>query len=876
MNALLMNIVTFGTILNFQTNVQCYGANNQPGRLQYSRDFLIECGKKAVGILPKPSCIPPEIYMHGAANLDVLTAVRARKCGREGGGQVWLNLPSRHQTGDSRQQSAVRKRKRGRRGGVRQRLRRRGLRRLPLPSIILGNVQSLRNKIDELQAHVKSIPEYKNACVIALTETWLKDQYPSHDYEIDGFGQPIRLDRDEQLTAFNCMQPHILAQRLSEIPAIDVGTICWLVGWLTRRPQRVRVNGTLSEALDHEVGHGPVLDSFIEWCEKSFLQLNVAKTKDMRFDFRRKPPALPCSIINGSVVETVSQYKYLGTILDDKLTFEANTDRICKKWQMNRKSYPWAYFQELMSWARMNFKPAKSRSLVLKKGKVTDKFHFSLGTTKIPSLTEEPVKSLGKVFKCSLRDAASIKATNQDLEAWLAVVDKSGLPGKFKAWIYQHGILPRILWPLLVYEVPISTVESFEMRISRFLRRWLGLPRSLSSIALYGRNNKLKLPMSSLSEEFMVTRSREVLQYRDSSDPKVAQAGIEVRTGRKWRAAVAVDDAESRLRQKVLVGSVAQGRAGLGSRRTPRYDKAEGKERRSLILEEVRAGVEEKRACQMAGMRQQGAWTRWEQTVERKVTWTELWKAEPYRIKFLIQAVYDVLPSPSNLFSWGMVETPACPLCQRRGTLEHILSCCPKALGEGRYRWRHDQVLKAVADSICSGISHSKSLHPVKTTAFVRAGEKSTPAARGTSSGLLATARDWELSVDLGKQLKFPETVAITTLRPDIVLTSEASKQVIILELTVPWEDRMEEANERKRAKYSQLMEGCRNNGWRAICQPVEVGCRGFVGQSLCRAYKMLGITGASQRRAIKLATDAAEVASRWLWIRRGEVWRVG
>ena len=47
------------------------------------------------------------------------------------------------------------------------------------------------------------------------------------------------------------------------------------------------------------------------------------------------------------------------------------------------------------------------------------------------------------------------------------------------------------------------------------------------------------------------------------------------------------------------------------------------------------------------------------------------------------------------------------------------------------------------------------------------------------------------------------EVVAITTLRPDIVLTSVASKQVILLELTVPWEDRMEEANERKRTHFS-------------------------------------------------------------------------
>jgi len=44
--------------------------------------------------------------------------------------------------------------------------------------------------------------------------------------------------------------------------------------------------------------------------------------------------------------------------------------------------------------------------------------------------------------------------------------------------------------------------------------------------------------------------------------------------------------------------------------------------------------------------------------------------------------------------------------------------------------------------------------------AFVRAGEKPTPAARATSSGLLSTEQDWELKVDLGKQLKFPETAA--------------------------------------------------------------------------------------------------------------------
>lgn len=79
---------------------------------------------------------------------------------------------------------------------------------------------------------------------------------------------------------------------------------------------------------------------------------------------------------------------------------------------------------------------------------------------------------------------------------------------------------------------------------------------------------------------------------------------------------------------------------------------ASEKERWCLVQEEVRAAVEvieDRRSCKAVGMKHQGAWTRWENGVEKKVTWTEIWKAEPHLIEFLIQAVYDVLPSPSNL-----------------------------------------------------------------------------------------------------------------------------------------------------------------------------------------------------------------------------------
>lgn len=60
-------------------------------------------------------------------------------------------------------------------------------------------------------------------------------------------------------------------------------------------------------------------------------------------------------------------------------------------------------------------------------------------------MTEKPIKSMGKFFNSSLRYTA--RTTCEELEGWLSV-DKMGLPGKFKEWVYQHGILPRTLRPL--------------------------------------------------------------------------------------------------------------------------------------------------------------------------------------------------------------------------------------------------------------------------------------------------------------------------------------------------------------------------------------------------------------------------------------------
>ncbi|TWW59865.1 hypothetical protein D4764_06G0013950 [Takifugu flavidus] len=201
--------------------------------------------------------------------------------------------------------------------------------------------------------------------------------------------------------------------------------------------------------------------------------------------------------------------------------------------------------------------------------------------------------------------------------------------------------------------------------------------------------------------------------------------------------------------------------------------------------------------------------------------------------------VYHAVPSPANLHA-----------------------SCPKSLADGRYRWRHDQVLKAVAESIALAISTTKHHRALKKAiSFIKAGEKPRAGPQITT-GLLHTAPDWQLHVDLGKQLIFPSHI-ITSLRPDMIIISEASKHLIMLELTVPWEERVEEANERKHAKYQELVEECRGRGWRTFYEPIEVGCRGFAGCSLCKVFGRLGVTGTAKKRAIKSASEAAEKATR-------------
>ena len=115
-----------------------------------------------------------------------------------------------------------------------------------------------------------------------------------------------------------------------------------------------------------------------------------------------------------------------------------------------------------------------------------------------------------------------------------------------------------------IYEVSLTKVETMERLISKSIKKWLGVPNTLTNVALYSSSTKQKLPTLSLVEEYKLGKARLFQMLRDSRDPLVKNAQPSVITGRKWKAKIAVENAESALRMKEIIGTVANGKVGLG------------------------------------------------------------------------------------------------------------------------------------------------------------------------------------------------------------------------------------------------------------------------------------------------------------------------
>ena len=567
-----------------------------------------------------------------------------------------------------------------------------------------------------------------------------------------------------------------------------------------------------------------------------------------------------------------------------------------------------------VAWARMKLKPGKSRSFVMEKGRPIDVEPFAVGRELvggqlvdgdvIPALQRKPLRTLGRVYNAGVSDVWYKAELEKKVESRLKQLNRSTAKGAMKLWALHHILLPQVRWDLMVYDLPVSFIEGLEITLNIYIRRWLGVSKCLTDVALYSRCSPCPLPFTSLVHLFKTTKVNSHIQLMGSAHHEVVENVTPSSSGVKWtltkvhrcgfskESSLVIDVGatrviEQRMECSMVVGRVAQGRMGVefaGGKDGKPMEEREFRKQYADVLAEQTQEEYFKKAVQQA---LQGSWTRWKEYNQRSLTWRSLVYGDVKLYRWCVGATFGTLASPSNLKRWGLELSAACTLCGKDPcSIPHILSGCSVALGHGRYRYRHDNVLRVLCHHI-SGFLNNKTCKGVASAAvsnssgpiqFVRSGAKpqctSGHQRSWSKPGLLLASEKWEFLSDLDKRLIFPAHIVVTSLRPDIVVYSDNCKTVIMIELTCPSEENFQKQHLAKLARYTDLEADCEAAGWKVHLFAVEVGARGYTAQSLTSCLRVLGLKNRPLRKCLEEAGNEALRTSFHVWVwRDSEKW---
>ena len=123
--------------------------------------------------------------------------------------------------------------------------------------------------------------------------------------------------------------------------------------------------------------------------------------------------------------------------------FMDDTTIICSKEDETRRMLE--RLDLLMAWCTMKFKPKKSRSLSVRKGKIDATTKFTVASQQIPTVSQEPVKSLGRWYDSFMKDTKRGLETVELATEDLLAITRYGLQSKLKVWCLQFMLIPKLL-----------------------------------------------------------------------------------------------------------------------------------------------------------------------------------------------------------------------------------------------------------------------------------------------------------------------------------------------------------------------------------------------------------------------------------------------
>ena len=160
-----------------------------------------------------------------------------------------------------------------------------------------------------------------------------------------------------------------------------------------------------------------------------------------------------------------------------------------------------------------------------------------------------------------------------------------------------------------------------EQKVSVFIRKWLHLHHSTSSLCFYSSVSPCPLPIKSLSSALKASKISGHLLLRNSKDPLVSSCIPKLQTG-TWKVKNPVLSCENDIKISQVCGNSHYNRHGLGYTTTPKVPKNKSSKHYRRYI-----SVHHKRIDDTSGfskdvqLQVQGQWTRWLNYVQQAFSW---------------------------------------------------------------------------------------------------------------------------------------------------------------------------------------------------------------------------------------------------------------
>ena len=537
----------------------------------------------------------------------------------------------------------------------------------------------------------------------------------------------------------------------------------------------------------------------------------------------------------------------------------------------------------------------------------------------IPFVGDDPdawFKYLGRLIQLDLKDDRIRAAVEKKLRSWLNLVDQTDLNGVQKTWIANNFICAKLSWSLLIYDFPETLVNAWQSLMTKFYKAWLKLPRPADSSVLYRPTHAFGLNLCDLrlrlrhlqmvKWHILKTSGDEVARLVHANRLDRDRQG-HIGTGRESSPCLELEKLEQDLHIRIMIGNAQTARRGLGApvrRARVSFSRIlSSAHQRQQLADLIEQHHHERIVASKQHYEMQNAWLRWmELRMQGDLDWNKLlYHYSEKLVQFVLKAQLNVLPTLDNLKRWGISTSGKCGLCGKPfPTLCHILANCEavlaeeQALGvsENRYKWRHNCVLRTLAEAIKAKLTWVNSLPPVPNAAdpllrpvtFVKAGAAPSTLRAASDKvrsdrhlGLLADARDWICDFDLPEfhlpprpSFGLPADVGATSNRIDSFILSRQTRSFIAgPELTVPMEENLDNQHSIKTKRYGDMATHLLG-GWRLsglLC--LEMGCRGVDPPSFRAVLRQLAFSPKEVSQLRDACAYVARYCSYLIWLNR-------